>query len=228
MIRNKYTNSQIKKIPKYNKFLLFRSFNSIVLFFLYFIALFNAIRIVNQTPIYALMYMLIFSFIIYFIIVVNDKALYGLYTSLKNYQAHMLEVVSNKKSKHGFLSLFNTLFMTTLLYVLVTSNIYVVGAFALISLVVQMVLVDTADLPKILKLAKKFDVDISEYRVLDNDVFHNLTKEQVFYVHCTREKLLVSFALNKQLDAKRFKAELDEEEYIFISMLAKQMEKLGK
>lgn len=228
MIRNKYTNSQIKGIPKYNKLLLFRIFNSLVLFTLYFVALFKGISITNQTPIYGLMYMLIFSFIIYFIIVVNDKALYGLYTPLKNYQAHMLTVVSNKKSKHGLLSLFNTLFLTVLIYTLVTSKVYVVAAFALLSLIVQMVLIDTGDLLKILKLAKKLDVDVSGYRVLDNDLFYNLTQEQVYYVHCTREKLLVSFALNKQLDSEQFKEALDEEEYILISMLAKQMEKLGK
>lgn len=228
MIRNNYTNSQIKNISKYKKFLLFRTFNGLVLFILYFVALFNGISIINQSPIIGLTYMLVFSFIIYFIIVVNDKALYGLYTPLKNYQAHMLEIVSNKKNKHGLLSLFNTLFMTALIYVLITPNVYILGAFVLISLIVQMVLIDTADLPKILKLAKKLEVDVSEYRILDNDVFSNLTKEQVYYVHCVREKLVVSFAINKQLDNKQFKEILDEEEYKFISMLTKQMEKLGK
>lgn len=228
MIRNVYTNKQLNKIQKYNKFLILRTYNALVIIALYVFISFNAINIVAERPFIGLIYLLALSFVIYYIVVLHNRAFYGLYTPIKTYQEHIMIVLGNNKSKHGLMSLFNTIFLTALVYFVVTKNIYVVLGFAVITLLLHMVLVDTNDLGKIGRVAKKLAVDVEEYRLFDNDIFENLTAEQVFYVYSKREELVAFIALDKQLTAEKLQAKIDKEEYALVTMMTKQMEKLGK
>ncbi|WOO87226.1 hypothetical protein RZE82_08915 [Mollicutes bacterium LVI A0039] len=228
MIRNKYTNKQLTKIPKYQKFLMLRSFNLLFIIFIYVMMTFKANLIVSSGEILGLSYLLGCSVVAYVLIILHNKSFYGLVTPLKIYQEQMLKSLSNKKSRHGLYSLLITLFYTVLMYFIVTKDLRIVGGFALLTLFIQFALVDVNDLAKINYMAKKLDLEIDEYRILDNDYFDNLTKEQIFYVYTVREEIVVYLYLNKNIQAEALKAKLDEEEYLFVTMLAKQMEKYGR
>ncbi len=228
MIRNVYTNKQLSKVQKYNKFLILRTYNALVIIALYVFISFNAIKIVADSPFMGLLYLLGLSFVIYYIVVLHNRAFYGLYTPIKNYQEHIMVVLGNNKSKHGLMSMINTIFLTALVFFVVTTNIYVVIGFAAITLLLHMVLVDTNDLGKIGRAAKKLDMDVEDYRLFDNGIFENLTAEQVFYVYSKREELVAFIALDKQLTAEKLQAKIDKEEYALVTMMTRQMEKLGK
>lgn len=228
MIRSVYTNNQLKKVGKYKKFLMLRTYNLLIIAVLFSFTVFNAMKMVSETPIIALVYLLAILFVLYVIVVVHDRSFYGLFTPLKIYQENMINVLNNNKGRHGLISLVNTLFLSVLVYFVITEDIIIVAVFALVTLIVQMALVDIADLSKINKIAKKFEIDIDEYRIFDNSIFENLTKEQIFYVHCKREELVAFIALNKELTKEQLVEKFDREEYMLITMIARQMERLGK
>lgn len=228
MIRSLYTNDQLTKITKYRKFMIYRTYNLLVLVFLYVYMTGTSILIVNQSPIIGLVRFLLFSFVIYIIVVVHDRSFYGLYTPTKLYQEHILEQVNNNKSRHSVLALINTLFLIVLFYFIVSQDVIVVGIFALITFIIQFMFVDLNDLGKIARVAKKLDVDVDDYRLFDNDLFDSLTNEQVFYVYGKREELVAFCALTKNLTKEQFQERLDHEEYILVTMIANQMEQLGK
>lgn len=228
MIRNLYTNKDLKKVPKYQKFLILRTYNLFAITVLWAFITVNSIKLVKTTPLLGLTSFLGFSFAIYILVVMHNKSFYGLFTPIKSYQEHMLVMLGNNKSKHGALSLINSAFLGLLFYFAINSNLIYAGIFTLITFLLHMILVDTNDLGKIGRVAKKLDVDVSEYRLFDNDLFESLTTEQIFYVHSVREQLVVFCVLNKELTAKEFNSAIDKEEYLLITMIANQMEKLGK
>lgn len=228
MIRSLYTNNQLKKIPKYRKLMIHRSYNLLILTFLYVYMTASSILMVKQTPIAGMVYFLLFSFVFYIVVAVHNRSFYGLNTPIKLYQERILTQVNNNLNKCPFLGLMNTLFLTVLLYVLVVQNLVVVIGFAVVTFGLQVILIDIDDVAKITKIGNKFEVDVSEYRILDNDIFESLTKEQIFYVYSQREQLVASFAFTKDLTANQFRNQLDHEEYILVTMLANQMEQLGK
>lgn len=228
MIRSTYTNKTLLGISKYRKFLILRTYNALVVITLYIFTVANAIEIANTHPLIGLIYLLSLSFAIYFLVTVHNRSFYGLFTPVKQYQANILKVVQNNKSRHGFLALMNSLFASSLVYFVITHNLYFVLGFGLFTLILHMILVDTNDLQKIYRAAKKLDLDVDEYRLFDNSLFENLTREQVFYVYCIREELVAFIALNKQLDKVKLKEEIDREEYVLLTMIARQMERLGK
>ncbi len=228
MIRNTYRNKELGKISKYKKFFMLKAYNSIVILGLYIYAMFKAIDIANTNGYSGLIYFLIISVLIYFAVVLHDKSFYGLLTPLKSYQQNMLIVLQNKKSRHGLNSLLSSLFLTVIVFVVVSPSIYILGGFAIFTFIVHMLLVDTNDLGKIYKKTQKLDIDISDYRLFDNSLFESLTAAQVFYVHNKREEIVAYIALNNNLTSKQLKERIDQEEYVLISMITKQMERLGK
>lgn len=228
MIKNKYTNQQLSKIPKYRKFLMFRTFNLLILVTLYTVATFNSVMLIPYQANLGLLYFFAYSFVILIIVLLHNYALYGLTTSVKRYQARVIKVLQNNKSRHGLLVVLITILYTILAYFIISKQVIFLGVFAIVCLVVQFILVDTNDLGKIKKRASKLEVDIDEYRILDNDIFENLTREQIFYVYAKREEIVVYMYLTKELTAEQFKAKLDKEEYLLVTMMAKQMEDLGR
>ncbi len=228
MIRSLYTNDELKKIPKYRKFLIYRTYNLLTLVLLYAYMTRTSITIMTDNPIRGLITFLLFSFVIYIIVAIHNKSFYGLYTPMKLYQEHILQQVHNKKSQHSMLALMNTLFLVILFYVIVSSELVIVGVFALITFIIQFMFIDMNDLAKIAKVAKKLDVDVDDYRLFDNDIFESLTNEQITYVYGKREELVAFCALTKDLTKEQFQERLDHEEYILVTMIATQMEQLGK
>ncbi len=228
MIRNTYRNKDLSKISKYQKFLVLKAYNSLLLACLYVYAMFKSIEMINSNGYQGLIYFLVISVLIYFVVMLHDKSFYGLQTPIKSYQQNMLIVLHNKKSRHGLNSLISTLFMTILVFIIVNPTIYVLGGFAILTFILHMLLVDTNDLGKIYKKAQKLDIDITEYRLFDNSIFESLTSAQVFYVHNKREELVAYIGLNKDLQAKQLQQRIDQEEYALITMITKQMERLGK
>ncbi len=228
MIRSIYTNAELKKVPKYKKFVLLRTFNNLVIVTLAVFITFNAINIVKVNPLQGLIYFLAFSFVIYIVVAMHNKSFYGLFTPMKLYQEHIMIVIKNNKGKLGLLALINTLFLTVLVYFIITHNIIMIGVFAVISLLIHMTFIDINDVSKIAKKATQFDIDIDDYRICDNDIFDNLTTGQTYYVHSVREELVAFIALNKDLTATEFKQRLDREEYLLVTMISRQMERLGK
>lgn len=228
MIRSLYTNKDLKKVPKYRKFMLYRAYNIGSLLVMYGFITVASITKMESTPIIGLLTLLGFSFVIYVIVAVHNHAFYGLNTPVKSFQEHIMEITNNNKGKNPVLAIFNTLFLTVLFFILISQNVITVAIYGLVTLIVQFLLIDLNDLGKIAKVAKKLDVEVEEYRLFDNDLFSSLTNEQVFYVYSKREELVAFCALTKDLDRATFQERLDREEYILVTMIAKQMEKLGK
>ncbi|WOO88983.1 hypothetical protein R2F61_08955 [Mollicutes bacterium LVI A0078] len=228
MIRSVYTNAELKKVAKYQKFVMLRTFNSLVITILAIFITFNAITLVKTNPLQGLIYFLAFSFVIYIVVAMHNKSFYGLFTPMKLYQEHIMIVIKNNKGKLGLLAIVNTLFLTVLVYFVITHNIIVIGVFAVITLLIHLTFIDLNDVSKIAKKASKFDIDIDDYRLCDNDIFENLTTGQAYYVHSVREELVAFIALNKELTATEFKQKLDREEYLLVTMISKQMERFGK
>lgn len=229
MIRNTYTNKDLRKVPKYQKFLILRTYNLLVVAILFAFIIADSIQKAKDNPIFGLTYFLAFSFVIYIIVAMHNKSFYGMFTPIKSYQEHMLVQLNNNKGRHGLLSIINSAFFAIIFYFTVSNNLMVAGGFAVITLLLQMMLVDTADLAKIYKVSKRFDVDITDYRLFDNELFESLTNEQIYYVHCVREEIVVFCSLaGKELSESEFKQKIDKEEYVLVTMLANQMERLGK
>lgn len=228
MIRNRYTNKQLYKVSKYRKFLLLRAYHLIVLTSLYTVICFRAIRLIGQNQLHGLAYFLGFSFMIYFIFMIQNRAFYGVATPVKLYQEKILKALGNKKSYYSVFAIFDTLFYTVLVYFIISNSIYACAVFALVSFVLQLALIDINDLHKIKKTAAKLAVDISDYRLFDNDLFSSMTREQIFYVYAIREELVAFISLDKKLTEKKLVDKIEEEEYMLVTMLTRQMEKLGK
>lgn len=229
MIRNTYTNKDLRKVPKYQKFLILRTYNLLVVAILFAFIIADSIQKAQDYPILGLTYLLAFSFVVYILVAMHNKSFYGMFTPIKSYQEHMLVQLNNNKGRHGLLSIINSAFFSIVFYFTVSNNLMITGGFAVLTLVLQMMLVDTADLAKIYKVSKRFDIDITDYRLFDNELFESLTNEQIYYVHSIREEIVIFCSLaGKELTESEFKQKIDKEEYVLVTMLANQMERLGK
>lgn len=236
MIRSVYTNSRLLQLSKYRKMLYLKGYNIVLIFLIYMMALKSTIQMANYNQTRdALILFAIYSLLVGLYIYIFSSLFYGLITPVKMYQSRAMIKLNVKKSRSSIFALILAILIMPIVYFVVAEgfgfdlqSLYVAIVVGLISFLINGFFLDFNDLGKIYKRSKKLGVDITNYKIFDKATFDNITHDQKYYLYSVREIIAADVMLNKKMTAEEFKEKIDKEEYIFISIITKQMEQLTK
>lgn len=236
MIRSVYTNKRLLKISKYQKMLMLKAYNIILLFTIYILALKSIIEMANYNQTRdGFILLIIYSLLIVLYIYIFSSLYYGLITPVKMYQSRAMIKLNVKKSRSSMYAFILSFLIAPMVYFVLANGfglditiLYISIGIVIITFLINGFLMDFNDLGKIYKRSKKLQVDISEYKIFDKGIFENITLDQKYYLYSIREIIAADIRLNKKMTAEEFKELIDKQEYIFVSLITKQMEKLGK